>query len=103
MLEFYVESGFRLRQLRECATGGYMDPFSGWLQSAGYRRRPAQLLLRGAAHLGEWASIEQVQIGQFDQRVLDAFTGHNTLVFKPGDSIPLEVMRDGGWAVEKYL
>ena len=35
--------------------------------------------------------------------VIDAFTGHNTLVFKPGDSIPLEVMRDGGWAVEKYL
>ncbi|MEK7323886.1 MAG: DUF512 domain-containing protein, partial [Chloroflexota bacterium] len=35
--------------------------------------------------------------------VIDAFTGHNTLVFKPGDSIPLEVMREGGWAVEKYL
>ncbi|MBI3240986.1 MAG: DUF512 domain-containing protein [Chloroflexi bacterium] len=35
--------------------------------------------------------------------VIDAFTGHNTLVFKPGDSIPLEVMRNGGWAVEKYL
>lgn len=35
--------------------------------------------------------------------VLDAFTGHNTLVFQPGDSIPLEVMREGGWAVEKYL
>jgi putative radical SAM enzyme (TIGR03279 family) len=35
--------------------------------------------------------------------VIDAFTGHNTLVFRPGDSIPLEVMRAGGWAVEKYL
>ena len=35
--------------------------------------------------------------------VLDAFTGHNTLLFQPGDSILLEVMREGGWAVEKYL
>jgi hypothetical protein len=58
MLEFYIESEFRLRQFRECATGEYMDCFADWLQSDGYRRRPAQLLLRSAAHLGEWASIE---------------------------------------------
>ena len=36
--------------------------------------------------------------------VLDAFVGRNPLGFHPGDdSIPLEVMRAGGWAVEKYL
>lgn len=36
--------------------------------------------------------------------VLDAFTGRNPLRFLPTDSdIPLEVMRAGGWAVEKYL
>jgi len=35
--------------------------------------------------------------------VLDAFTGHNPLVFRPNDSILLEVMHEGGWAVEKYL
>jgi NifB/MoaA-like Fe-S oxidoreductase len=36
--------------------------------------------------------------------VLDAFTGHNRLHFMPGDpDIPLDVMRAGGWAVEKYL
>jgi len=76
MLEFYVESGYRLRQLRECATGDYMDPFAHWLESAGFRRRSAQLLLRGAAHLGEWAAIEQVQTEQFDRCVLDAFADH---------------------------
>ena len=76
MLEFYIESDFRLLQLRECATGKYMDSFADWLQSAGYRRRPAQLLLRSAAHLGEWASIEHVRIDQFDQRMLDTFAGH---------------------------
>jgi len=76
MLEFYVESGYRLRQLRECATGDYMDPFADWLESAGFRRRSAQLILRGAAHLGEWAAIEQVRIEQFDQRVLNTFTDH---------------------------
>ena len=76
MLEFYIESEFRLHQLRECATVEYMDLFADWLQSAGYRRRPAQLLLRGAAHLGQWASTEQVRIDQFNQRVLDTFAGH---------------------------
>ena len=76
MLEFYVESGYRLRQLRECATGDYMDPFADWLESVGFRRRSAQLILRGAAHLGEWAAIEQVRIEQFDQRVLNTFTDH---------------------------
>ena len=36
--------------------------------------------------------------------VIDAFTGHNSLRFHPADaSIPIEVMRAGGWAVEKYL
>lgn len=36
--------------------------------------------------------------------VWDAFTGANTLRFDPASaSIPLEVMKAGGWAVEKYL
>jgi NifB/MoaA-like Fe-S oxidoreductase len=36
--------------------------------------------------------------------VLDAFTGANPLRVDPAQpTIPLEVMRAGGWAVEKYL
>lgn len=36
--------------------------------------------------------------------VLDALIGANTLRFDPAQgAIPLEVMRAGGWAVEKYL
>jgi hypothetical protein len=36
--------------------------------------------------------------------VLDAFTGANLLRIDPGQSvIPLEVVKAGGWAVEKYL
>jgi putative radical SAM enzyme (TIGR03279 family) len=36
--------------------------------------------------------------------VLDALLGRNRLLIKPSDrEIPLEVMRAGGWAVEKYL
>ena len=61
MLEVYPESRFWLRQLRECAIGDRIDPFAESLQGAGFKRRSAQLLLRGAAHLGEWASIEQVR------------------------------------------
>ena len=36
--------------------------------------------------------------------VLDALTGQNALRFDPAsEAIPLEVMKAGGWAVEKYL
>jgi len=36
--------------------------------------------------------------------VLDALTGQNALRFDPAsDTIPPEVMKAGGWAVEKYL
>lgn len=36
--------------------------------------------------------------------VLDALTGQNRLVVKPTDEfIPIDVMKAGGWAVEKYL
>ena len=36
--------------------------------------------------------------------VLDALTGENRLVFHPQDpAIPVDVMKAGGWAVEKYL
>jgi putative radical SAM enzyme (TIGR03279 family) len=36
--------------------------------------------------------------------VLDAFTDANTLRFDPvAETIPLEVMKEGGWSVEKYL
>jgi NifB/MoaA-like Fe-S oxidoreductase len=36
--------------------------------------------------------------------VLDAFTGANALRLDPASrAIPLEVMKAGGWAVEKYL
>lgn len=51
MLEFYFESDFKLRHLRQCPVGTYMDGFADRLHSAGYRRRPGQLILWGAAHL----------------------------------------------------
>ncbi|CAG0928358.1 hypothetical protein TFLX_00875 [Thermoflexales bacterium] len=36
--------------------------------------------------------------------VLDALTGRNALTIKPTDEqIPLDVMRAGGWSIEKYL
>ena len=36
--------------------------------------------------------------------VLDALTGRNRLLIKPTDEIiPLEVMKAGGWSIEKYL
>ena len=76
MLEYYLDSEFKICQLRECPASEHMDCFADWLQAAGYRRRPAQLLLRGAAHLSHWASIRKVRIEQIDQRLLDTFVHH---------------------------
>lgn len=75
MLEF-VESEFRRRQLRQCPVGQDLDGFAEWLRAAGYKRRPGQLLLRGAAHLGHWTSARGVGTGRIHAGVLDAFVRH---------------------------
>lgn len=43
MLELYIESGRRLRQLRQSSAGEHLDGFADWLHLAGYKQRPAQL------------------------------------------------------------
>lgn len=76
MLEFYLDSGFKMRQLRECPVGAHMDSFADWLQTRGYKRRPAQLTLRGAAHFACWASTRDIPIGFLDETVVDSFSRH---------------------------
>lgn len=75
MLDFYVENDVRLRRLLQCPLGEYLDGFAAWLRAAGYRRRPAQLSLRAAAHLGHWASVRRAPTDQLDEQ-LEAFTCH---------------------------
>jgi len=53
MLDFYVQGELRRRQFRESPASEYVEGFAAWLRSAGYKRRPGQLRLRGAAHLGK--------------------------------------------------
>lgn len=76
MLEFFIDSKFKLRQLRSCPVGEHLDGFAKRIHSAGYKRRPAQLILRGAAHLGHWASSRGIQVNGLDQPVLDSFLRH---------------------------
>jgi putative radical SAM enzyme (TIGR03279 family) len=50
------------------------------------------------------ALVRPVALADAMGDVLDAFAGHNRLMILPTDEvIPLEVMKAGGWAVEKYL
>ena len=35
--------------------------------------------------------------------VVDAVTGANKLMFDPSTDLTVPIMREGGWAVEKYL
>lgn len=72
----FVESEFKRRQFRQCPVGQHLDGFAKWLRSAGYKRRPGQLLLRGAAHLGHWTSARGVETGRIRAGVLDAFARH---------------------------
>ncbi len=76
MLEHYVQSELRRRQLRDCPLGEHVDGFAEWLRSAGYKRRPGQLLLRGAAHLGHWTAARRVPIDRITETVLGAFARH---------------------------
>lgn len=76
MLETYVVSDRARRQLRRTSVGEFMDGFAAWLRSAGYKRRPGQLALRGAAHLGEWASSCGSIADRLGEEAVNSFTQH---------------------------
>jgi len=76
MLELYIDSEAKLRQLRQRPICKYLDDFSQWLQSSGYKQRPAQLALRAAAHFGHWASDHGVFIEHIDDQLIDTFACH---------------------------
>ena len=76
MLEFYVDSEAKRRQLRQCPVGKYLDDFAQWLHSSGYKQRPAQLTLRGVAHFGHWTSEQGVPIEHIDDDLIDTFACH---------------------------
>ena len=76
MLEFYVESQAKQRQLRQCPVGNYLDDFAQWLHASGYKQRPAQLILRGAAHFGHWMAKQGVPIAHIDDECIDTFVRH---------------------------
>ena len=73
---FRSESDVRLHQLRQCPVGMHMDGLADWLHSAGYKRRPGQLVLRGAAHLAHWTSARGGPIDRIDEGVLHSFADH---------------------------
>lgn len=76
MLDFYVDTEFKLYQLRQCPVGTHLEGLAEWLRGAGYKRRPGQLLLRGAAHFGYWAAAQGVRISDVQERVLATFGRH---------------------------
>jgi site-specific recombinase XerD len=76
MLEFFIERESKRRQLRQCPVGTYLDGLSEWLRAAGYKQRPGQLVLRGAAHFGYWIGAHGVSIDQIREGALDAFARH---------------------------
>ena len=76
MLEFFLENDRKLRDLRQCPVGEHLNGFANWLHAAGYKLRPGQLSLRGAAHLGHWTSAQGVPIVQINDEISEAFADH---------------------------
>ena len=76
MLEFYLENQAKLRQLRQCPVGNYLDDFAQWLQSSDYKQRPAQLTLRAAAHFGHWLFERGFTLEHADDLLVDTFSCH---------------------------
>jgi len=76
MLEFYIDSEAKLHQLRQCPVGNYLDNFALSLQSSGYKRRPAQLILRAAAHFGYWVLERALPIEHVDDELIATFARH---------------------------
>ena len=76
MLEFYIDSEAKLHQLRQCPVGNYLDNFAQSLQSSGYKRRPAQLTLRAAAHFGHWVLERALPIEHVNDELIATFARH---------------------------
>ena len=76
MLNFYVDTEIKLCQLQQCPVGTHLEGLAEWLRGAGYKKRPGQLLLRGAAHFGYWAAARGVRISDVQEDVLAAFGRH---------------------------
>jgi len=76
MLSSFFDSELKLRQLCQSPAGEHLESFAGWLRSAGYKRRTGQLVLRGVAHLGHWASVHGIGIGQLNDEAIESFAAH---------------------------
>lgn len=76
MLTSFFNSELKLRQLRQSPVGEHLESFAGWLGSAGYKRRTGQRVLRGAAHLGHWASVNGIDVSQLDDEAIESFAAH---------------------------
>jgi site-specific recombinase XerD len=76
MLEFFFKRPSTLRFLRSGSSSPHLDGFAAELRVQGYPPSTAQMLIRGAAHLGSWPGARRVLPRSFDDELLTAFGRH---------------------------
>ena len=76
MLDIYFSKQFTIQGLRKSPAGRHLDGFAAWLHSRAYKRRPAQLRVRGVAHFGHWHAMKKTSLETLDEREIDAFADH---------------------------
>jgi site-specific recombinase XerD len=76
MLEKYFETPFVLQRLRSGPSGEHVDGFAGHLAGQGYSWWSARRYLRAAAHLGQFAEVEEIPFDSIGRDTLERFRLH---------------------------
>jgi hypothetical protein len=76
VIELYLEHPRTLRRFRASPVGSYLDVFASELHASGFGWQMGGQHLRGAVHLGGWASSRGIAVEAFDDDVIAAFVAH---------------------------
>lgn len=76
MIELYLEHPRTLRRFRASPVGSHLDVFASELHASGFGWQMGGQHLRGAVHLGNWASSRGIAMEAFDDDVIAAFVAH---------------------------
>jgi len=76
MLTAYFKSEPTLARYRSGIAGPYLDEFTSWLASRGYRRLPIRRHIREVVHFADWAASEGLGISKLGYSALAQFHKH---------------------------
>lgn len=76
MIELYLEHPRTLMRFRASPVGSHLDAFASDLHASGFGWQMGGQHLRGAVHVGHWASSRGIAVDALDDDVITAFVEH---------------------------